>query len=944
MAAVSSQTFSQEMRQQANAALMKLDKGLRSKEVGEQSESIIRFGRLFDRFPFAIVINAAFLKLSDVFLEGNNFLRLCVLRVVQDSQAHLEKILNVDEFMKRIFSVIHSNDPIARSLTLRMFGSLAPIVAERKNVHHSVRTGLESHDKLEQEAAIFAAVKLSNISGLFAAGICNKVAEMIQGLVTPVPVKLKLLRIFEHMHHDIETSSKVRILCSELLSFYPAESFVIITLQTLTKLAQVTVLETQPQIELLLNYLENDPRLTIKTEALHNLDSLAVKSAHIFDEHHIERLWTFTKQCEEDNVKISALVLLNTLAYSFAIVDMQHQDLLPGCFALCYDLNPSVGALACGVAAAIVANLDQSDCDSDCMEEMCLAIEACLMACAHFSNASEMDSKIKLVLSSLVRIARKDPSTVSHFSEIIVSMLSADNVPLSVLLCKCLITLTSCNAFDVKAIVSREGLLRLLERSTSSELLRSVSSLLFHLNQGLYTSESRQKFRQSISSQLESKLAQADGWTAYTVAQKAAQEGYHSIAAPIFADLATKVASEQFVYWLQALSQLSLAESAFAQCTDVPKLRQILPDVVLNYRLAATKLKNASSSVRHMKFQCAYCNLRARLLNAHLQFHTSCVSFFTSPPPALAQGSASASPNFVSQMTANAVEFNQIALEYGQLYESLFDANQDTLTNVLTLQHSCVVMAKIIETLVPKETSVLSPSPFGFLGAAFDFSQDGSSTAVAASSLLLKSCKQIAKKTQADLPRLHALGLSAKLVEFLCEASRHFLLTPLCFPPYFFQSRQVTSITLALTPTPNSETNIADVPSNVDMFTLGVEGVIQHKGTEGYYRQPASVHLSVKATCHDRRSPPADPFTGKVVAEWGPESLQRLVRPKNNYFTALFLLRLPYSGRYDVSVEANLVDETGRQWTTGPRISLDVLKDPPLSVRSSTRRQEKTNF
>ena len=30
------------------------------------------------------------------------------------------------------------------------------------------------------------------------------------------------------------------------------------------------------------------------------------------------------------------------------------------------------------------------------MEEMCLAIEACLMACAHFSNASEMDSKIKV--------------------------------------------------------------------------------------------------------------------------------------------------------------------------------------------------------------------------------------------------------------------------------------------------------------------------------------------------------------------------------------------------------------------------------------------------------------------------------------------------------------------------------------------------------------------
>eukprot|EP00118_Oscarella_pearsei_P012204 m.87643 g.87643 ORF g.87643 m.87643 type:complete len:287 (+) comp36552_c2_seq1:637-1497(+) len=178
---IQSQSFSQEMRQQANVALMKLDKGLRSKNVGEQSESIIRFSQLFDQFPFAIVINAAFLKLSDVYLEGNNFLRLCILRVVQESQTHLEKILNVEEFMKRVFSVMHSNDPIARALTLRMFGGLAPVVAERKNVHHSVRTGLESHDKLEQEAAIFAAVKLCKKSGVFSAGICNKVAEMIQG-------------------------------------------------------------------------------------------------------------------------------------------------------------------------------------------------------------------------------------------------------------------------------------------------------------------------------------------------------------------------------------------------------------------------------------------------------------------------------------------------------------------------------------------------------------------------------------------------------------------------------------------------------------------------------------------------------------------------------------------------------------------------------------------
>lgn len=51
--------------------------------------------------------------------SSNNFLRLCVLKVTQQSEKHLEKILNVDEFVKRVFSVIHSNDPVARAITLR---------------------------------------------------------------------------------------------------------------------------------------------------------------------------------------------------------------------------------------------------------------------------------------------------------------------------------------------------------------------------------------------------------------------------------------------------------------------------------------------------------------------------------------------------------------------------------------------------------------------------------------------------------------------------------------------------------------------------------------------------------------------------------------------------------------------------------------------------------
>lgn len=88
--------------------------GLRSTKIGEQCEAIVRFPRLFEKYPFPILINSSLLKLAEVFRTGSNFLRVWVLRVCQQSEKHLDKILNVDEFVRRIYSVIHSNDRSCR--------------------------------------------------------------------------------------------------------------------------------------------------------------------------------------------------------------------------------------------------------------------------------------------------------------------------------------------------------------------------------------------------------------------------------------------------------------------------------------------------------------------------------------------------------------------------------------------------------------------------------------------------------------------------------------------------------------------------------------------------------------------------------------------------------------------------------------------------------------
>lgn len=92
---------------------------------------------------------------------GSNLLRLWILRVCQQSEKHVDKIINVDEFVKRIYMVMHSNDPIARALTLRTLGAVAIVIPEKQQVHHAIRGALDSHDMVEVEAAIYASVQFA---------------------------------------------------------------------------------------------------------------------------------------------------------------------------------------------------------------------------------------------------------------------------------------------------------------------------------------------------------------------------------------------------------------------------------------------------------------------------------------------------------------------------------------------------------------------------------------------------------------------------------------------------------------------------------------------------------------------------------------------------------------------------------------------------------------
>jgi integrator complex subunit 7 len=83
---------------------------------------------------------------------------------------------------------------------------------------------------------------------LFALSMCNKISDMIQGLATPAHMKLQLIPILQHMHHDTSTAAMVRQLCTDLLPSYPAQEFVLVTLNSLTQLASATLVDIPNQV------------------------------------------------------------------------------------------------------------------------------------------------------------------------------------------------------------------------------------------------------------------------------------------------------------------------------------------------------------------------------------------------------------------------------------------------------------------------------------------------------------------------------------------------------------------------------------------------------------------------------------------------------------------------------------------------------------------------
>ncbi|NXD68461.1 INT7 protein, partial [Eolophus roseicapillus] len=916
----------------ANSALMELDKGLRSGKLGEQCEAVVRFPRLFQKYPFPILINSAFLKLADVFRVGNNFLRLCVLKVTQQSEKHLEKILNVDEFVKRVFSVIHSNDPVARAITLRMLGSMASIIPERKNAHHSIRQSLDSHDNVEVEAAIFAAANFSAQSKDFAAGICNKISEMIQGLATPVDLKLKLIPILQHMHHDASLASSSRQLLQQLVTSYPSTKMVIVTLHTFTLLAASSLVDIPKQIQLLLQYLQNDPRKAVKRLAIQDLKLLANKTPHTWSRENIQALCESALHTPYDSLKLGMLSVLSVLSGTIAIkqyfstapaaaaTTARSFDLVKLAQECCYHNNRGIAAHG----VRILTNISGSCQEKDLLpleQDAVFGLEALLVLCSQ-DDSPGAQATLKITLTCMVKLVKCRPHLSQSVVESLLTQLHSAQDAARILMCHCLA------AIAMQLPVLADGMLgdlmdlyKLIGRSATDkkqELLVSLATVIFVSSQKALSSEIKTVIKQQLENA-------SNGWTAYRIARQASRMGNHDMARELYQSLLTQVASEHFYFWLNSLKEFSHAEQCLTglQEDNYSSALSCIAEALKSYHKGIASLTAASTPLNPLSFQCGFVKLRIDLLQAFSQLVCTCNSLKTSPPPAIATTIAMTSGNDLqrcgrisnqARMKHSMEEFRNLATRYGELYQASFDADSATLRNVELQQQSCLLISHAIEALI------LDPESANFQ----EYSSNGTAHVESEYERRMMSVFNHVLEEVESLNRKYAPVSYLASNTCLCNAVIALLKVPLSFQRYFFQKLQSTSIKLALSPSPRNPAEPIAVQNN-QQLALKVEGVVQHGSKPGLFRKIQSVCLNVSSVLQSKSGQdykiPIDNMTNEM---------EQRVEPHNDYFSTQFLLNFVILGTHNITVESSVIDSNGIVWKTGPKTTIFVksLEDP----------------
>ena len=507
-----------------------------------------------------------------------------------------------------------------------------------------------------------------------------------------------------------------------------------------------------------------------------------------------------------------------------------------------------------------------------------------------------------------------------------------------------------CNA--INTVIESEA-----EGGSSAPVLTLMTTMLFQTQRNHSWSE-------SCSAALQSAVGNVDQWSGYCIARSAARYGHHGIAAEIFQKLSFSSSSEHFYFWLTGLNEISLGEHALnnVQNQDLVERLSLASSHILE---GMSSIRAASTPTRSQEFQVEYLKCRSDFLQTLSQIVYTCHSLRTSPPPAIAGSQAKASADdlqrcgrITSLLRSCVTDLNNVGQCFHDLYSSCFDADQDTLAQVHIFQHLCHCLGTWIEMVCLKssrqgtiyEDIAIVFKPNLILEEDYDRNLEIQD--------LLSVGEQVAECFRSLLTRPDTPPpITDAHTTCLLDVVNLLVTCQMGLPRFFFQSLQQTSLKLAVTPQPRSGNEPIGV-SNSQHMAIKVEGVITTATSlSKSLRTVKSIKLILTSQL---QNPSAKALQNNEKATDCNQSLEQILEPHNDFFSAQFLIPFSVPGTHQVSrekkivklkhynfdfqfqvnIETRLVDEEGQVWNIGVKTNLAIksFEDRPQGVRGSVNR------
>ncbi|KJE97273.1 hypothetical protein CAOG_07709 [Capsaspora owczarzaki ATCC 30864] len=868
---------------EANRQLLELDKGLRATDLGEQCEAIVGVARVLEKYPLPVIVNSALLKLADEFRSKNNLIRGHVAGVLSQCSAQLNRVINVDELVMRIFIVSHSNDSVARSLALTALGALALIAKDKKTVHNAVLNALSATDEIEVDAAIGAAARFCSVSSEFASALCTRIGPMCRGHDTPPLVKLRLLQLLALMHHSAQLCKEARETLVELLVVAPTRPFTAAILSTLTRLVLASQDGLSEQVGLLIQFVQIDPRDAVRCAAL---DGLALLAQQIpYD----EAMWA-SEGCLDaltelvsdasPSVAVRAVVVLRALA-------RPRWPLCAAFHALLASSNPSKQTEAAAM---------QMDTDS-----------ASARAVVSTSPDGSDDSKLAALVALLFRIvapASPEQSPLAPhppFELIVVVIELLTNILVSVLpgvsghsheqtwpqatlralflhvaarvsqpaqasrlkrLLKCSVDL--CTTYPLQLVstslqlalflaphASPANLSLLLQACTATLKVRharattaqmhaflrdalangSAAAHFYGLARLLLISSSAWQFDTSseVRSDITATILQhlpedssANMWPFYVLAKAALQNGHFELSSALLPRLLERTASEHTALWISGLLELSASESLIANASSLPDTGSSQTQQLSQ---ALASLRQAAAKFTAASSPKFSWSLQLQLL----QLRITHVEIFSSIASLLRRTQLCVEAEKLSASVAHSVVATQTALvnlenAYERLCRTAIDMDAQSLSIISTQTALCAILRQALGSLQAS----------GGCETDMETNQPPSRDSTEVYSIVDSAVAQLPAATDSLGERLEAVT----------EIFRRYALgarVPIL--PVFFASQKLTRIEMTVSPSPSpTESTVTTKQSDL---LLRVEGVVQQ-----HVSAPHQIrHLVVTFTC-----------------------------------------------------------------------------------------------